>query len=127
MHSWGKLWTTRYKKTKKTKKQKSQLPLSESQEQKQGVEGKTRGLSMHPALITSKGVGKTPKPPLHQPLDIPLLSPQIKSQLTRLPRGAGSGQGALSLVFSPCCVAGASIKPHLSFLVSFSLSFFTFI
>ena len=127
VHSWGNLWTTRYKKTKKPKKQKTQLPLSKSQEQKQGVEGTTRGLNIQPALNTSKRVGKTPKPPLHQPLDVRLLSPQVKSQLTCLPQGAGRGEADLSLVFSPCCVAGASIKPHLSFLVSFSLSFFIFI
>ena len=32
MRSWGKFWTTRYKKTKKT-----QLPFLKSQEQKQGT------------------------------------------------------------------------------------------
>ena len=82
-------------KTQKTKQ--NQLPLSKSHEQKQGVEGK----SMQPALNTSKWVGKTPKPPLHQPLDVPLLSPQVKSQLTHLPRGAGRGEGDLSLVSPP--------------------------
>ena len=58
MHSWGKLWTTRYKKTKKT-----QPALLKSWEQKQGVASKSRVLCMPPAL-TTKGVGKTPKPPL---------------------------------------------------------------
>lgn len=40
---------------KPPKNKKPQLPLSKSQEQKHGVEGKTRGSSIHPALNTSKG------------------------------------------------------------------------
>ena len=59
MHSWGKLWTTRYKTD-----QKAQLLLLKSQEQKQGVGSKSRVLSMSPALSATKGVGKPPKPPL---------------------------------------------------------------
>lgn len=43
------------KRPKTPKNKKPQLPLSKSQEQKHGVEGKTRGSSIHPALNTSKG------------------------------------------------------------------------
>ena len=41
-----------------------QLPLLKSQEQKQGVRSKTRVLRMLPALNTTRGVGRPPKPPL---------------------------------------------------------------
>ena len=48
------------KRPKNPQNKKTQLPLSKSQEQKHGVEGKTRGLSIHPALNTSKGWAKHP-------------------------------------------------------------------
>ena len=57
--SWGKLWTTRDKKTKKT-----QLPLLRSQEKKQDVEIKSWVLCMSPEHNTTKGMGRPPKPPL---------------------------------------------------------------
>ena len=57
MPSWGKLWTTRDKKTKKT-----QLPLLRSQEKKQDAEIKSWVLCMSPEHNTTKGVGRPPKP-----------------------------------------------------------------
>ena len=59
MHSWGKLWTIRYKETQKT-----QLLLLKSWEPKQGVGSKSKTLCMPPAHNTTKGVGKPPKTPL---------------------------------------------------------------
>ena len=59
MHIWGKFWTARYKKTKA-----NQLPLLKSQEQKQGVRSRSRILHMPPAHNTTKGVVKSPRPPL---------------------------------------------------------------
>ena len=50
MCSWGKLWTTRYK---KTKKKKTQLPLLKSQEQKQSVGTKSRVLRVPPVCNTT--------------------------------------------------------------------------
>ena len=60
MCSWGKFWT------KDTKRPKNPTATSEEPgaEQKQGVGSKSRVLSMPPALNTTRGVGKTPKPPL---------------------------------------------------------------
>ena len=55
MCSWGKLWT-RHKKTQKT-----QLPLLKSRGR---VGNKSRALCTPPAHATTKGVGRTPKPPL---------------------------------------------------------------
>ena len=54
MYSWGKFWTKDIKKP--------QLPLLKSREQKQGVRSKSRVLHMRPALNTTKGVGRPPKP-----------------------------------------------------------------
>jgi len=53
----GQILDKRYEKTKKTP-----LPLLKNQEQKQGVASRSRVLSMPPALNTSSGVGRTPKP-----------------------------------------------------------------
>ena len=49
----------RYKKTKEPL-----LPLLKSQEQEVGVRSKSRVLCIPPALNTTKGVSKPPKPPL---------------------------------------------------------------
>ena len=49
MHSWVKLWTTRYRKTKHT------TSASEELGEKQGVADKGGGLCMLPALNTTKG------------------------------------------------------------------------
>ena len=57
MCSWGKLWTTKYRKTKK-----DQLLLLKSREQKQGVGRKNSILRMPPAHSPTKRVGKPPKP-----------------------------------------------------------------
>ena len=51
LHSWGKWWTRRYKKTK------TQLTLLKSR-------SKSRVLRMPPALNTAKRLGESPKPPL---------------------------------------------------------------
>ena len=62
MRSWGKFWT---QKRSIQRDQKTQLPLLKSLEQKQGVRRKSRVLRMPPAhTTTTRGVGKTPKPPL---------------------------------------------------------------
>ena len=108
MCSQGKLWTTRYKKTKKT-----QLPLLRSQEQKQGVGGKSRVLRTPPALSTTKGWTDHLSHPSAQPLDTALPSLRTKNQL--LPT-SGSEQGNLLLVLAPPAVAGAPVKPCLNFL-----------
>ena len=50
MHSWGKLWTKRYKETKNT-----QLLLLKTLEQEQGI-------AHGSAHTTTKGVGKPPEP-----------------------------------------------------------------
>ena len=47
--------------------QKCLLPLVKSREQKQGVGSKSGALSVRPAHNTSRGVGKTLKPPPAQP------------------------------------------------------------
>lgn len=52
MHSWGKLWAIRYKKTKNTNWNFWR------------VESKSRVICMPPAQNTTKGVCKPPKPPL---------------------------------------------------------------
>ena len=49
---------------KEQKDGKTQLLLLKSREQKQGVGSKNRVLLMPPALNTTKGVGKPPKPHL---------------------------------------------------------------
>ena len=59
----GQILDKRYKETKK-----AQLSLLRSLEQKQGVTSKSRVLSMPPALNTTRGVGKPPKPHLQPDL-----------------------------------------------------------
>ena len=59
MGSWGKLWTTRYKKTKNPAAT-SEEPGAKAgcREQKQGVGSKSRVLRMPPALNPTKGWAK---------------------------------------------------------------------
>ena len=74
MGSSGKFQTTSYKETKQPNSQ-----LMKSQGHKERVGRKSRVL-WPPEHTTTYGVGKPPKPP-HQPLDIPLPSPQLRNQL----------------------------------------------
>ena len=79
MHSWGKLWTTRYKKTKPNP---TQLPLLKSREQKQGVGSKSRVLRVPPALNTTEGGAKHLSHPSAVTPGLTLLpSPHIRNQL----------------------------------------------
>ena len=66
LHSWDKLWTTKYKKC--------QLPVLKSWEQEQST-----------AYNTTKVVGKPPNPHLLRLLDTPLLSQFTRSQLALHP------------------------------------------
>ena len=58
MHSWGKFWTTRYKQTK------NPTVTSEEAGTKAGGREQNQGTAHAPCTQTTKGVGKTPKPPL---------------------------------------------------------------
>ena len=61
MHSWGKFCTKRYKKRPKSPSATSEEPRAKAGK---GVGNKSRVLRMPPAHTTTKGVGKSPKPPL---------------------------------------------------------------
>ena len=113
MCSWGKLWATIYKETKKN----PQLPLLKSREQKQGVGSKSRVLGMPSAHTTTKGVGRSPKPPLRPTLDTPLPSPHIRNQLAcPLSPSERASKGNCYLFSLPPTAIGAPVKPCLNFL-----------
>lgn len=83
----GKLWTTRYKRTKS--------PTSTSEE--------AGAKADDPCSWFHQGSGLTTQvTPLARPLNPPLPSPLIRSQLYSF----GSEQGNLLLVFTPCCNRG---------------------
>ena len=101
----------RQKDTKRPKK--PQLPLLKSWAQKQGVASKSRVLCVTPALNPTRGVGKTPKPPLWlDPWTHPYPHP-IKGTSSPLLEVGGGKQGKLLLVFThplPPAAAGAPIS-----------------
>ena len=99
---------------KDTKRPKTQVPLLKSPERKQRVASKSRVLSMPPAQHTTRGVGKTPKPPPAPPLDTPLLSLPRRNRLATPPQGAS--KGTCYLFSLPAATAGAPVKTCLNFL-----------
>ena len=104
----GQISDKRYKKTKK-----SQLPFLKSQEQKQGFKSKN---SVHASCTQdSKGVGKTPKPPLRAD---PWTNPYFYHRRNKLTYPSGlSQQGKLLLVFAVCCCTRVPSKALIEFLV----------
>ena len=97
-------------KTQNNKKiNKTQLPLLQSQEQKQGT-------THAPYTHTAKRVGKIPKSALQpEPWTLPLLSHQIKSQL--IPSQQADKQGTLLSVLKYPCYSRGPNKALSEFLV----------
>ena len=134
MHSWGKFWTTRYKKTKKKKK--TQLPFLNSLKQKQNVRIKSMVPHMPPVLKTRKGwanhlshpyihldwsffntvLGWKRKEVGHGSNTIDSHCYQVSALTTYKEQACSasvSKQENLLLVFAPPASAGAPIKPCL--------------
>ena len=109
MHSWGKLWTTRYKKTKK-----SPTATSEELRATTGCQEKTQSTAHAPCTQHHQRGGQTTQhTPLAQPLDTPLPSPHMWNQLTP---HQGARKETCYLFSLPPAAAGAPIKPCPNFL-----------
>ena len=108
IHSWGKLWTRRYKEIR------NPTATPEEWEQEQGARSKSRALRKPSAHTTTKGwasclsrpCGPSPSPPPLLTLDKEPVCPCL-----------GGKQGDLSLVFAPPCYSRGPSKALPEFLV----------
>ena len=96
--------------------QNTQLPLLKSLEQKKGCWEQKQGTAHAPC--TTKGVGKSPKPPLQpNPWTHPTLIP-YEEQACPCPRSKQAREPVCSHLPSTPASAGAPVKLSLSFLSS---------
>ena len=108
MSSWGKLWTTKYKKAQ------TQLPLMRCQEQKQG----THAWSLHTAPPRGWGDHLSHTSGSHRPT--PILTPFKEPGLST----SGSEQGNLLPVLAPLCYSRSPSKALPEFLVCSLINFY---
>ena len=111
--SWGKLWTTCYKKTKKTSAATSEEPGA-----KPGCHEQKQDTTHVPALTTTKGVANRlshlPAWSLgHTPTFTPYKEPTHPSA------HSGSKQGNLLFIFAPSCCSRGPSKGSSEFLASY--------
>lgn len=118
VHMQGKLWTIRYKKTKnpKNKQKKTQLPLSKSQEQNHGVEGKTQGIEYTLHTQHQQRVGKTRKgtPPTQ-----PWICPPLTTNRASPPPPSRSCREPLPCFLSQLCSRSCKALPSFFFTLPF--------
>ena len=101
MHSWGKLWKTRYKNARN--------PAATSEVSR----AKIRVLCIVPAHSTTKvGEQTTQATPLTWPMNLPLPSPHLRDQLALL---QGVSKGTCFLFLLPLVAAQVPVKLCLNF------------
>ena len=107
IHSWGKLWTRRYKEIR------NPTATPEEWEQKQGARSRSRALRKPSAHTTTQGwasclsrpCGPSPRPPPLLTLDEDPVCPWL-----------GANKGTYHLLLLPLAAAEAPVKPCLNFL-----------